>query len=92
LDLIYDLAERAAELYTYAGERGHDATFRDMVRSVFCDLITCHADCCPLRLKELSEAPITDFVHDIMGIRRNLERGKRRLKGGFIPRYAAVAA
>jgi len=56
----------------------------------FLTLATCHAFVCPLRLRDLLNAPILDFMHEIRGIRINLAPRKRLLKGNFLPAYAAA--
>lgn len=52
------------------------------------DLCAVHCNGCPLDLEGLLQAPESDFVHDIMGIRQHLNRDTGELTGGFFPRYA----
>ena len=52
------------------------------------DLIACHVNGCPLRLADLLKAKDVEFVHDIFGIRRNLNRETGKLERCFLPRYA----
>lgn len=54
------------------------------------DLTVVHANGNRLRLKELLEAPKFDFVHDIAGIRRHLNRNTGILEGFFTPRYTVT--
>jgi len=42
-----------------------------------------------LRLEEFLNADKFNFVHDIMGIQRNIDRKKREFDGIFVPRYSS---
>lgn len=54
------------------------------------DLEACHCNGCPLDLQGLLHAPREfDFVHDVGGILRHLDRATGQLGGLFRPRYAA---
>lgn len=44
---------------------------------------------CPLRLRELAQAPDFDFAHDVFGIERHLNRTTKKLQNCFVPRFAA---
>lgn len=46
----------------------------------------------PLRLAELLEADRFNFLHDINGIRRHLNRMNGELEGFFVPRFALPVA
>lgn len=52
------------------------------------DLFAVHANGCPLKLDELLEADESDFIHDVGGIRRHLNRKTGGLEHAFMPRYA----
>ncbi len=52
------------------------------------DLTACHANGCPLDLEGLLNAKDFDFLHDIMGIKSNLDRGTGQLLNQFLPRCA----
>jgi len=52
------------------------------------DITATHANGCPLKLQELLEAPEFDFVHDVVGIRRHINRQTGQLEDFFLPRYA----
>jgi len=54
------------------------------------DIGTCHAFACPLKLQELAEANDKDFLHDVRGIHRLLNRRLKRLDEDFWPIHAAV--
>ena len=52
------------------------------------DLCACIEGGCPLRLEELLQADKMDFLHDIAGIRKNLNRNTYKLENCFYPRFA----
>jgi len=54
----------------------------------FIQVATCHTGPCPLKLQELLEADDLNFIHDICGIKRNLDTQKGELLDCFLPRYA----
>ena len=41
-----------------------------------------------MRWEEFLNAPVFDFMHDINGINRHLNRNTYKLEDGFCPRYA----
>lgn len=52
------------------------------------DLLVCHGNGCPLQLDELViVATDRDFVHDVAGITRHMDRTTGRLGDGFTPRF-----
>ena len=53
------------------------------------DIEACHCNGCALRLDELLQAADSDFVHDVAGIYRNLDRLTGKLQDCFLPRFAA---
>lgn len=53
------------------------------------DVTACHANGNPLRLNELLGADEFNFVHDVFGIRRHLNRETGKLEDCFSPRYSA---
>jgi len=54
------------------------------------DIIATHISGCPLLLKELlNNANDFDFIHDVSGIHRHLDRETGKLENFFIPRFAA---
>lgn len=57
--------------------------------SLHMDIEATHCNGCPLKLAELLEAPDFDFVHDVAGIRRHLNRETGELEDCFLPRFAA---
>lgn len=52
------------------------------------DIAATHRNGMPLRLKELAEADDFNFMHDVCGIRRHLNRDTGELGGCFVPRFA----
>ena len=80
-DHVLKIARRAEALFEAAGI---NQTFQDTVM----DVSACHANGTPLMLAELSEAKGYDFAHDILGIRRHIDRNNGKLLNCFVPRYA----
>ena len=56
-------------------------------RGIRMDIIATHL-VCPLRLGELLDADDSNFVHDIAGIERHLNRRTFVLEECFVPRFA----
>jgi len=56
------------------------------VRDAEMDIIAAHKNGCPLKLSALLAAPDFDFIHDVLGIRSNLNRGNGQLRNCFDPR------
>lgn len=56
------------------------------------DLTACHLNGCQLQLTKLLDAEIGDFLHDVMGITRHINRETGQLEDCFVPRYAARQA
>jgi len=52
------------------------------------DLTMLHCWSCPLDLHSLLNAPDLSFLHDVLGIRINLDRRLRLLRNDFIPHFA----
>ncbi len=52
------------------------------------DLTAVHANGCALELALLLAYPNFDFVHDVAGIRRHLDRNTGKLRDFFVPRCA----
>lgn len=55
---------------------------------VLMDIVATHANGCPLRLADLLAADDANFLHDIGGIARHLNRETGQLGGFFRPRFA----
>jgi hypothetical protein len=52
------------------------------------DLTATHANGCPMDFNKLLTAPDFDFVHDITGIQRHIDRETGKLGNCFLPRFA----
>lgn len=87
-DLVYiiTLARAAARI---GKEYNLDLQYPVLEASM--DLEAAH-HACPLQLREMVDALQTahkgDVVHDLLGIRRHLNRESGKLEGFFTPRYA----
>lgn len=57
--------------------------------AVTMDLEACHCNGNPLDLEKLLNAPRLDFVHDVCGIIRHIDRDTGALKNCFVPRCSA---
>lgn len=55
--------------------------------TIMMDLQAAHA-ACPIDLQKLLEADDMNFLHDITGIARHIDRRSGELKDCFVPRYA----
>ena len=79
--LITEIAKRAEklELVNTQGER----------LALEMDITATHSNGNPLKLPELLVAKDFDFVHDVCGIRRHIDRRTGQLKDFFSPRYSA---
>ena len=77
-DLIHQIANRAVSIWVNAPSQKHVAM----------DVTAVHANGCPLRLEALLDAKNHNFMHDIEGIYRHLNRQTGQLEGFFLPRFA----
>jgi hypothetical protein len=59
------------------------------LREIEMDIIACHNNGCPLDFNKLLGAPEFDFAHDILGIRRHINRTTGKLERCFLPRCAS---
>ncbi len=50
------------------------------------DIEACHCNGHPLDLQKLLTAPRFDFIHDVFGIRRHIDRSTGKLMNCFSPR------
>lgn len=80
-EVIRDIAERAAIIAARARLQ-----YSRMDAQM--DITAVHANGSPLRLFDLLGADDGDFAHDVLGIRRNLNRTTGQLEHCFVPRYA----
>lgn len=82
LDLIEKITQRYASLAEACG------TEIDRLH-VTIDLALTHLNGCPLKLQALLDSADGDFLHDVTGIRRYVDRRTGQLQECFCPRYAA---
>ena len=59
------------------------------LRDAEMDISACHRNGNPLRLADLLAGDDFNFIHDVFGIRRNLDRNTGKLLHHFCPRFAA---
>lgn len=80
------IANRAVAVLRRHGER----IPRGMSIDTQMDIIAVHLNDCSLRLPELAKSS-DDFnlLHDVLGIRKHLDRATGKLGDCFVPRYAA---
>jgi hypothetical protein len=52
------------------------------------DITATHANGNPLRLADLRDADEVNFLHDVCGISRHLDRDTGKLMNSFSPRYS----
>lgn len=81
-DLIAKIADRAEVV---AAGFAEEYSKRDAIM----DITAAHRNGTPLRLQALLEANDYEFAHDVLGIRRHLNRRNGHVEGCFLPRYAA---
>lgn len=80
--VVTSIAQRAISIAALNGVRGVKPIDFEM------DIIATHANGCPLDLDRLSAADEFNFVHDVFGIRRHLNRETGKLENCFLPRHA----
>lgn len=80
-ELIDKIADRAEPIY-------REMKLGDDRRDILMDLTACHCNGCRLNLAGLLTASDLDFGHDVLGIRRYIDRTTGQITGGFFPRYA----
>jgi hypothetical protein len=81
LDTIKAIAKRASALAS-ANEIELDE------KTVLLDLTAAMAGGCKLCVQDLLNANDVDFVHDVFGINKHLDRNTFTLTDCFVPRYA----
>ena len=52
------------------------------------EIIAAHVSGCKLKLRPLLYANLGDFLHDVCGINKHLDRETGKLQDCFLPRYA----
>ena len=84
LHTIEDIADRAVAFY-----RRYEIAKIDRT-SVLLDILTTHTKIMPLDLDAMLDGEDTDFIHDIAGINRHLDREHYKLTDCFLPRFARM--
>ncbi len=84
LAIIQRIADRAVALYAE-----HDV--RVDRQDVLMDITSCHFGGQKLRLDDLLAADNVNFIHDVAGINRHLNRETGELMNCFSPRFSARA-
>lgn len=88
MKLIKAISKRVQEMdYIYSLE--HDVEYPLM--EAMMDINACHSNGNPLRLKDLLEADNFNFMHDVFGIRRHINRETGELENLFSPRFTSRA-
>lgn len=82
--LISAIVKRGMKKAEEAGRRDIKAMDLSM------DITACHANGCPLRLRELLNADDFNFVHDVFGINRHIDRDTGQMMNCFLPRFHAA--
>jgi hypothetical protein len=80
-EFIHRIAMRAAVLY-------QDAKIKMETLEIDMDVTAVHANGCRLNLEKLFAFPDFDFMHDITGMNRHLDRNTGKLRDCFVPRSA----
>jgi len=81
LELIGKIADRAVNVYAQWEIRAER-------RTVLLDLTACHFRIIKLRLGDMLTADDGNFMHDIAGINRHIDRQNHKLRDCFLPRFA----
>lgn len=82
-ELMEKIGKRATEILKTSGIR---PTGMNSILGTVMDLSVVHANH-PLRLKDMLEAGDPDLIHDITGIRANLNRKTGKLSNFFVSRF-----
>lgn len=81
IELIKQIADRAVLVYAKHDVRVDPTT-------IVMDLMACHFSGQKLRLDDLLAADDFNFIHDVGGINKHLDRETYQLTDGFSPRYS----
>ncbi len=81
--LIMAIIDRAGPLLLQ-----HAPTLKYARQEMHMDLAACHANGCELRLEELRNASDYEFMHDVLGIRKHINRNTGKLGPEFKPRFS----
>lgn len=81
IHVISRIADRAVKIAKDIG-----ASYKKM--DVIMDIETIHCNGNTLKLHDLLTADDINFMHDVFGIRRHIDRKTGQLKNCFLPRYS----
>ena len=84
--VIHQIVERAQREGFVRGARNRKHWYESL--DAIMDLTAVHANGMPLRLADLLKADSLNFIHDIAGIARHIDRETGKLQHSFVPRYA----
>ena len=82
-DLAHEIAKRAVEWIAAS-----DVEITYSLLHAEMDILATHANGNPLKLQELLDADEDNFLHDVFGIRRHLNRRTGELEDFFVPRFS----
>lgn len=74
------IADRAMDLYK-------EAKVKRKKTDIMMDIEATHCNGCPLKLDKLLAADNFNFMHDVTGIHRHLDRETGKLTDCFLPRF-----
>ena len=81
MELISKIADRAVALADGVG-------YHINKMQTVMDIEACHCNGNPLQLEELLNADDFNFVHDVWGIRKHINRNNGKLEDFFVPRFS----
>lgn len=81
-DTILAIVQRAKAIY-----KSHEIDLDAFALTM--DITAVHVNGCPLKLQELLAADNMNFLHDVSGIHRHINRETGALMDCFLPRFAA---
>lgn len=82
LEIVQKIAERVERLTAEMQIDGMQYDRHELVM----DLDAAYTSAGPFNLTRLLESPDADFLHDIYGVRRHIDRKTGKLTGCFMPR------
>lgn len=84
----WKVTKQEAELISQIVQRAmqHIPNYPDDYQTCNMDITACHLNGNPLDLQKLLDAPDFDFSHDVLGIRRHINRNTGQLEDFFSPR------
>lgn len=89
-ETIVAIAHRLKSELAAIGTRPSDLGSEIKLMDTILNVSACHCNGTPLKLEELLRADAGDFLHDVLGIRRHMDRDTGKLLNCFLPRYAEL--